>query len=83
VELTVPVPREPSGSVVQLLVPATAASAAVAVSTVSESAVPAPETEAAPLSSAVLVPSDADLDATELDAAKLHCYQVALELHSL
>jgi four helix bundle protein len=30
-----------------------------------------------------VVPSDHDLDATELDAAKLHCYQVALELHSL
>ena len=39
--------------------------------------------EAAPPSSAVVIPSDAELDAVELDAAKLHCYQVALELHTL
>lgn len=82
-ELTVPVPLEPPGSAVQVLVPATAASAAVAVPTASESAVPTPGNEAAPPSSAVVVPSDDALDATELDAAKLHCYQVALELHSL
>jgi four helix bundle protein len=39
--------------------------------------------EAAPPSSAVVIPSDSVLDATELDASKLHCYQIALELHSL
>jgi hypothetical protein len=39
--------------------------------------------EAAPQASAVVVPSDDELDATELNASKLHCYQVALELHSL
>jgi len=39
--------------------------------------------EAAPPSSAVVIPTEAELDVTELDASKLHCYQVALELHSL
>jgi four helix bundle protein len=39
--------------------------------------------EAAPPSSAVVIPSNDELDVTELDASKLHCYQVALELHSL
>jgi hypothetical protein len=82
-ERTVQVPLEPPGSMAPVLVRATAASAAVAVSTASESAASAPVTEAAPPSSAVVVPSDDALDATELDASKLHCYQVALELHSL
>jgi four helix bundle protein len=30
----------------------------------------------------VAVPSDEALDAVQLDASKLHCYQVALELHT-
>jgi four helix bundle protein len=67
----------------EALVPVTAASAAVAVSPVLETSVVVPTAEAAPPSSAVVVPSDAELDTTELDASKLHCYQVALELHSL
>jgi four helix bundle protein len=71
------------------LIDATAAPAAVAVPALAdvESAVRAlaetATSEAAPQSPAVVVPSDDELDATELDASKLHCYQVALELHSL
>jgi hypothetical protein len=52
-----------SNSLLEALVPATAAPAAVAVP-------PSPENP----------PSDAALDQVQLDAAKLHCYQVALEL---
>ena len=52
----------------------TAASAAV---TVPASAVPA---EAAAV--LAVVPTDAELDSVQLDASKLHCYQVALELHA-
>lgn len=65
------VPAEPSGSAVPSSV--TAASAAVAVPGTS---VPA---EAAVLAA---TPTDADLDAIQLDASKLHCYHVALELHT-
>jgi four helix bundle protein len=63
---------EPPGSaVVESLVPATAATAAVAVS-----AEPALAPEA-------IVPTDEALDAVQLDAVKLHVYQIALELHTL
>jgi four helix bundle protein len=60
---------------------ATAASAAVAVSPITASAPP----DSAPTSSVSLAnpPSDDSLDQVQLDAVKLHVYQVALELHSL
>jgi four helix bundle protein len=86
IEATVPaVSLEPPGFAVELLLTATAAEVAVAVSTASASEIagPAHTSEVAPLSSAVVIPSDAELDVTELDASRLHCYQVALELHSL
>ena len=67
------VPAEPLGSAGPST-PVTAASAAVAVS---DSSVPA---EAA--SGLAAVPTDAELDTVQLDASKLHCYQVALELHT-
>ena len=54
--------------------PVTAASAAVAVPI---SSLPA---EAAAALAAV--PTDAEIDQVQLDASKLHCYQVALELHA-
>ena len=66
------VPAEPSGSAGDPSV--TAASAAVAVC---DPAVPA---EAA--AGLAPVPTDEEIDAVVLDASKLHCYQVALELHT-
>jgi len=54
--------------------PATAASAAVAV--------PGPDVPAEAAAGLAAVPTDAELDAVVLDASKLHCYQVALELHT-
>ena len=52
----------------------TAASAAVAV--------PAQSVPAEAAAGLAPVPSDAELDTVQLDASKLHCYQVALELHA-
>ena len=66
------VPAESSGSAGQ---PASVAAASAA------AAVPAPARPAEAASLAT-VPSDAEIDAVQLDASKLHCYQVALELHA-
>ena len=45
--------------------------------------VPATAAAAAVAVSPESPPSDQSLDAVQLDAAKLHCYQIALELHTL
>jgi four helix bundle protein len=42
----------------------------------------APAAPAAAAPAAAQVPSDQELDGVQLDAAKLHVYQVALELHT-
>jgi len=52
----------------------TAASAAVAG--------PAFDVPAEAAAGLAAVPTDAELDGVQLDASKLHCYQVALELHT-
>lgn len=67
------VPADPSGSAGQSS-SVTAASAAVAVSGQCVRA------EAA--AGLAVVPTDAELDGVQLDASKLQCYQVALELHT-
>jgi len=58
---------------------ATAAPAAVAVSDGSDTATAAGSDIAVPSEA----PSDEELDQVQLDASKLHVYQIALELHTL
>jgi four helix bundle protein len=58
------------------------ASAEPSGSAAAESPVAAAASTAATSGPVVAVPSDEALDAVQLDASKLHCYQVALELHT-
>ncbi len=71
--IAIPQPVEPPGSAsLESPVPAAAASAAVAVSA-----------RFPPSSAPFVPPTDEALDAVQLDATKLHVYQVALDLHTL